>query len=71
MARKAPPKKKNAKGEKCGDIREYSDVLMQQILAAHDMGALPALIWAADHPDEVAGLLYIEAPVKICAFPHS
>ena len=25
------------------------------------MGAPPALIWAADHPDEVAGLLYIEA----------
>lgn len=35
------------------------------ILAAHDMGALPALIWAADHPDEVAGLLYIEAPVML------
>ena len=28
------------------------------ILAAHDMGAPPALIWAADHPEEVAGLLY-------------
>ena len=27
------------------------------------MGALPALLWAADHPAEVAGLLYIEAPV--------
>jgi pimeloyl-ACP methyl ester carboxylesterase len=35
------------------------------ILAAHDMGALPALIWAADYPDEVAGLLYIEAPVML------
>ena len=35
------------------------------ILAAHDMGALPALIWAADHPREVAGLLYIEAPVML------
>ena len=35
------------------------------ILAAHDMGALPALLWAADHPDEVAGLLYIEAPVML------
>jgi pimeloyl-ACP methyl ester carboxylesterase len=35
------------------------------VLAAHDMGALPALIWAADHPDEVAGLLYIEAPVML------
>ena len=35
------------------------------IHAAHDMGALPALIWSADHPDEVAGLLYIEAPVML------
>ena len=29
------------------------------IHAAHDMGALPALLWSADHSDEVAGLLYI------------
>ena len=35
------------------------------LIAAHDMGALPALMWAADHPDEVAGLLYIEAPVML------
>jgi len=35
------------------------------IHAAHDMGALPALIWTADHPLEVAGLLYIEAPVML------
>ena len=35
------------------------------IVAAHDMGALPALIWAADHPGEIAGLLYIEAPVML------
>jgi pimeloyl-ACP methyl ester carboxylesterase len=35
------------------------------IHAAHDMGALPALIWTADHPPEVAGLLYIEAPVML------
>ena len=35
------------------------------ILAAHDMGALPALIWAADHPEEIASLLYIEAPVML------
>jgi pimeloyl-ACP methyl ester carboxylesterase len=32
-------------------------------LVAHDMGAPPALLWAADHPEEVAGLLYIEVPV--------
>lgn len=35
------------------------------VLAAHDMGALPALIWSADYPDEVSGLLYIEAPVML------
>ena len=35
------------------------------ILAAHDMGAPPALLWAADYPEEVAGLLYIEAPVML------
>ncbi len=35
------------------------------ILAAHDMGALPALIWSADHPEEVSSLLYIEAPVML------
>jgi pimeloyl-ACP methyl ester carboxylesterase len=35
------------------------------IHAAHDMGALPALIWCADHAQEVAVLLYIEAPVML------
>jgi len=35
------------------------------ILAGHDMGAPPALIWAADHPDELAGLVYIEGPVML------
>ena len=35
------------------------------IHAAHDMGAPPALIWCADHPKEVAGLLYIENPVML------
>ena len=35
------------------------------IHVAHDMGAPPALIWCADHPKEVAGLLYIEAPVML------
>ena len=33
--------------------------------AAHDMGALPALLWTADRPDEVRALLYIEAPVML------
>jgi pimeloyl-ACP methyl ester carboxylesterase len=34
-------------------------------LVAHDMGAPPALIWAADHPDEIAGLVYMEVPVML------
>jgi pimeloyl-ACP methyl ester carboxylesterase len=34
-------------------------------LVAHDMGAPPALLWAADHPDEVAGLLYLDEPVML------
>jgi pimeloyl-ACP methyl ester carboxylesterase len=37
------------------------------ILAAHDMGAPPALLWAGDHPEEVAGLLYIDEPVMLSA----
>jgi pimeloyl-ACP methyl ester carboxylesterase len=36
-------------------------------LIAHDMGAPPALLWVADRPDEIAGLLYIEAPVMLSA----
>jgi pimeloyl-ACP methyl ester carboxylesterase len=34
-------------------------------LVAHDMGAPPALLWASDHPDEVAGVIYAEAPVML------
>lgn len=34
-------------------------------LVAHDMGAPPALLWAADHPDEIAGLVYMEEPVLL------
>jgi pimeloyl-ACP methyl ester carboxylesterase len=35
------------------------------VLAAHDMGAPAALIWAADHPAEVAALVYIDEPVML------
>jgi pimeloyl-ACP methyl ester carboxylesterase len=35
------------------------------ILAAHDMGAPPALLWAAAHPDEISGLLYLDEPVML------
>lgn len=34
-------------------------------IVAHDMGAPPALLWASDHPEEIAGLLYVEAPVML------
>lgn len=34
-------------------------------IAAHDMGAPPALLWAAHYPAEIATLLYIEAPVML------
>jgi pimeloyl-ACP methyl ester carboxylesterase len=34
-------------------------------LVAFDMGAPPALLWAADHPDEVSALLYLEEPVLL------
>ena len=32
------------------------------LLVAHDMGAPPALLYAARHPDEVAGLIYLDEP---------
>ncbi len=38
------------------------------ILVAHDMGAHPALIWAADHPEEIACLAYMEVPTMLEEF---
>jgi pimeloyl-ACP methyl ester carboxylesterase len=32
-------------------------------VVGHDMGALPALLWAAEHPDEVASLGYFDEPL--------
>ena len=34
-------------------------------LVAHDMGAPPALIWAADHADEIATVHYLEEPLFV------
>jgi pimeloyl-ACP methyl ester carboxylesterase len=34
-------------------------------IAAHDMGAPPALLWAATYPEEISGLVYIEVPVML------
>jgi pimeloyl-ACP methyl ester carboxylesterase len=33
------------------------------VVAGHDMGALPALLYAAHHPQEVKGLVYIDEPL--------
>jgi pimeloyl-ACP methyl ester carboxylesterase len=38
------------------------------LLVAHDMGAHPALIWAADHSDEIASLVYMEVPTMLEEF---
>ena len=38
------------------------------IVAAHDMGAHPALLWAADHPDEIRCLVYMEVPTMLEEF---
>ena len=38
------------------------------LLAAHDMGAPPALMWAANHPEEIAGLVYMEVPTMLEEF---
>ena len=34
-------------------------------IMAHDMGAPPALLYAAEHPDEVATLTYLEEPTML------
>jgi pimeloyl-ACP methyl ester carboxylesterase len=33
------------------------------LVVGHDMGALPALLWAATRPEEVAGLSYLDEPL--------
>jgi pimeloyl-ACP methyl ester carboxylesterase len=38
------------------------------LLVSHDMGAHPALLWAADHPDEIASLVYMEVPTMLEEF---
>lgn len=37
----------------------------QIYIAAHDMGAPPALIYAGEHPDEVLKLAYLDEPVLL------
>ena len=61
-------------GYDCAALAEEFRSLVGQIefgtgrpltLIAHDMGAPPALLWAANHPTEISALLYIEAPVML------
>jgi pimeloyl-ACP methyl ester carboxylesterase len=40
----------------------------QIYIAAHDMGAPPALIYAGEHPEEVRGLVYLDEPVLLADF---
>ena len=40
----------------------------QLLIAAHDMGAHPALLWAADHAEEIAALAYMDVPTMLEEF---
>jgi hypothetical protein len=52
-----------ARRSNCG-LAQSSSPRASCVRAAHDMGALPALIWSADHPHEVSGLLHISARMR-------
>lgn len=47
------------------DLRGVAAVLglKRPVVIGHDMGALPALLWAAEHPDEVSALVYVDEPL--------
>lgn len=47
------------------ELRELVAILglTDPVVVGHDMGALPALLYAADHPDEVRGLGYFDEPL--------
>ncbi|MFN8828926.1 MAG: alpha/beta fold hydrolase [Labrys sp. (in: a-proteobacteria)] len=47
------------------DLRGIAQALglSRYIVLGHDMGALPALLLAAGHPDEVSGLIYVDEPL--------
>lgn len=50
-------------------LKDDLRALVQQLgvgpvtVCGHDMGALPALLFAAHHPDEVRGLIYVDEPL--------
>ena len=61
-------------GYDAGALAEEFRALVAQIgfgagqpltVTAFDMGAPPALLWAAAHPEEISGLLYLEEPVLL------
>ena len=54
-----PPTRRTARSVK------DDDTFSGDTIAAHDMGAPPALLWASEYPDEVSGLVYIEVPVML------
>ncbi len=47
------------------DLRGVATLLglKRPVIIGHDMGALPVLLWAAEHPDEVSGLVYVDEPL--------
>ena len=50
----------------CRQIR--FGVGQQLLIAAHDMGAHPALLWAANYPDDIAALAYMDVPTMLEEF---
>lgn len=47
------------------DLRQVAETLRldRPIVIGHDMGALPALLFAAGHPEAVRGLVYVDEPL--------
>lgn len=47
------------------DLRQVSEALglVRPVVVGHDMGALPALLMAAESPERVSGLVYVDEPL--------
>ncbi len=67
---------KPAEGYDAANLVEDVRALLKQLghkqayVAGHDMGALPALIFAARFPEEVKGLIYIDEPLPTVNLQH-
>lgn len=67
---------KPADGYDAGNLVEDMRSLLKSLgikkalIAGHDMGALPAFIFASQFPDEVAGLVYIDEPLPTVNLQH-